>query len=291
MPGDYNISMTTNDSHNPVKTKVAKERAQNMVCDIDGEEIGSKKDTKEAKEKPGKTIKFKQFEGSDIFTIEFFSEKADTKHDVKWRIRENNFKLGFRVKLKNGEDTVQLNISSESLTYLPNSNYHGHFLIGNARSYFFDLEDFYLEGGSISVGPKQLQDGNESYLVNLTHPAWGKNGGWVYIDPLAGSVNTGTLEINWTLVIAPEIVSPTNNSNVKNQNWANLIISVSDIGNLTANITFYDASDDPVIGTGSTIGAGTLQVNWTGLSWNHADYAWYATCEIQGYNGTSPISY
>jgi len=291
MPGDYNITMTTNDSHNPVKTKVAKERAQNMVCDIDGEEIGSKKDTKEAKEKPGKTIKFKQFEGSDIFTIEFLSEKLDTKHDVKWRVKENNFKLGFRVKMKNGEDTVRLNISAEILTYLPNSNYHGHFLIGNTNSYFFDLEDFHLEGGLISVSQKNISEGNAVYTITLTHPTWGKTGGWVYIDPLAGSVNTGTLEVNWTLVIAPEIISPANNSNVKNQNWANLIISVSDIGNLTANITFYDASDDSVIGTGSTIGDGTLQVNWTGLSWNHADYAWYSTCEIYGYNGSSPVHY
>ena len=291
MPGDYNISITTNDSHNPAKTKVAKERAQNMVCDIDGEEIGSKKDVKESKEKPGKTITFKQFEGSDIFTLDFMAEKADTKHDVKWRIRENNFKLGFRVKLKNGEDRVQLTITSDRITYLPNSNYHGHFLIGSTRSYFFDLEDFHLEGGLIEVSEKQVVRENETYTVNLSHPSWGKGGGWVYIDPLAGSVNTGTLEINWTLVIAPTIVSPANNSNVKNQNWANLIVSVGEIGNLTANITFYDASDDSVIGTGSTIGDGTLQVNWTGLAWNHADYAWYATCEILGYNGSSSIQY
>jgi len=291
MPDDYNISITTNDSHNPAKTKVAKERAQNMVCDIDGEEIGSKKETKEAKEKPGKTIKFKQYEGSDIFTLEFMAEKADTKHDVKWRIRENNFKLGFMIKLKNGEDRVQLNISSERITYLPNSNYHGHFLIGTTRSYFFDLEDFHLEGGLIEVSEKQIVGENETYTINLSHPTWGTNGGWVYIDPLAGSVNTGTLEINWTLVIAPTIVSPSNNSNVKNQNWANLIVSVGDIGNLTANITFYDASDDSVIGIGSTIGNGTLQVNWTGLDWNHADYSWYATCEILGYNGSSSVQY
>jgi len=291
MPDDYNISITTNDSHNPAKTKVAKERAQNMVCDIDGEEIGSKKVLKESKEKPGKSIKFKQYEGSDLFQLDFTAEKADTKHDVKWQIRENNFKLGFRVKMKNGQENVLFNISADVITYLPNSNYHGHFLIGSTRSYFFDLEDFHLEGGLIEVSKKQNVDGNESYSITLTHPAWGKGGGWVYIDPLAGSVNTGTLEINWTLVIAPTIVSPTNNSNVKNQNWANLIVSVSNIENLTANITFYDASDDSVIGTGSTIGNGTLQVNWTGLAWNHADYSWYATCEILGYNGSSPIQY
>ena len=291
MPGDYTILITTNDSHNPAKTKVAKERAQNMVCDIDGEEIGSKKDLKESKEKPGKSIKFKQFEGSDIFTLDFMADKADTKHDVKWRIRENNFKLGFMVKLKNGEDRVQLTISSERITYLPNSNYHGHFIIGPTRSYFFDLEDFHLDGGLIEVSKKQIDGGNESYTITLTHPSWGKGGGWVYIDPLAGSVNTGTLEINWTLVITPTIVSPANNSNVKNQNWANLIVSVGDIGNITANITFYDASDDSVIGTGSTVGDGTLQVNWTGLAWNHVDYSWYSTCEILGYNGSSSIQY
>jgi len=138
---------------------------------------------------------------------------------------------------------------------------------------------------------KSYANGNESYTVNLSHPEWGKNGGWVYIDPLAGSVNTGTLEINWTLVITPEIVSPRNNSGIKNQQWANLIVSVSNIEGLTANITFFDAEDDSVIGIGSTAGDGTLQVNWSGLAWNHANYAWYATCEILGYNGSSPISY
>ena len=291
IPGSYNISISTNDSHNPAKTKVAKNRAQNMVCEIDDEEIGSKKDLKERKEKPGKTIKFKQYEGPDIFTIEFTAEKTDTKHDVKWRAEENNFKLGFGLKLPNGENSVMLNITADSITYLPESNYHGHFIIGDPGSYFFDLEDFHKEGGSISVSEKQSLGENESYTVTLTHPAWGKNGGWVYIDPLAGSVNTGTLEVNWTLVISPTIVSPANNSVIKNQRWANLIVSVSDIEGLTANITFYDAEDDTVIGTGSTVGDGTLQVNWTGLDWNHADYAWYATCEILGFNGTSPISY
>jgi len=291
IPGDYNISISTNDSHNPVKTKVAKDRARNMVCELDDEEIGHTKQRKEVKEKPAKKISFKQSSGTDIFDIEFAANKTDTRHDVKWRTLESNFKLGFQVKLPKDQETVQFTISSEAITYLPESNYHGHFLVGATSSYFFDLEDFHLEGGFIQVSDKTFNNGKESYTVNLTHPDWGKNGGWVYIDPLAGSVNTGTLEINWTLVITPEIVSPGNNSSVKNQQWANLIVSVSNIEGLTANITFYDAFDDSAIGIGSTVGNGTLQVNWSGLEWNHADYAWYATCEIQGYNGSSPISY
>ncbi len=291
IPGDYNISISTNDSHNPVKTKVAKDRARNMVCELDDEEIGHTKQKKETKEKPAKKILFKQSSGTDIFDIEFIANKTDTRHDVKWRTLENNFKLGFQVKLPKDQDQVQFIITSEAITYLPSSNYHGHFLIGATSSYFFDLEDFHLEGGFIQVSEKLLFDNNESYRVNLTHPDWGKNGGWVYIDPLAGSVNTGTLEINWTLVITPEIISPRNNSGVKNQQWVNLIVSVSNIEGLTANITFYNSADDSIIGTGSTVGNGTLQVNWSGLEWNHANYAWYATCEILGYNGSSPVSY
>jgi len=291
IPGNYNMSISTNDSHNPVKTKIAKDRARSMVCELDDEEIGYTKPKKETKEKPAKKISFKHSSGANLFHIEFAANKTDTRHDVKWRTVENNFKLGFQVKLPNGEDTVQFTISSEAITYLPESNYHGHFLIGTTSSYFFDLEDFHLEGGFIQVAEKSYANGNESYTVNLSHPEWGKNGGWVYIDPLAGSVNTGTLEINWTLVITPEIVSPRNNSGIKNQQWANLIVSVSNIEGLTANITFFDAEDDSVIGIGSTAGDGTLQVNWSGLAWNHANYAWYATCEILGYNGSSPISY
>jgi hypothetical protein len=285
LPGDYNLSITTNDSHNPANTKVAKDRARNMVCEIDDEQIGHSKDTKEAKEKPAKTIRFREYAGSDIFSIEFEALKSDTKHDVKWRIRENNFKLGFRVKLSKDQPWARLTITSNSLTYLPNSTYHGHFLLGPNSSYFFDLEDFHQQGGYIEV----VNITTTSATVILTHPDWDKNGGWVYIDPLAGSVNTGELTVNWTLVVAPSIVSPLNNSVVKHQNWANLIVTVTDIPGLTANITFYNATNNTVIGTSTITGSGTVQVNWTGLFWNHQNYRWYASCEILGYNGSSPI--
>jgi len=288
LPGNYNISIMTNDSHNPTKTKIAKGRAQNMLCDIDGEEVGHKREKKESKEKPAKQIRFKRFSGTDIFTIEFMVNKTDTKHDVKWRTYENNFKLGFGVKLPKDQDAVRFMLSADAVTYLPGSNFHGHFVIGKEKSYFFDLEDFHLAKGSIDVSKKTRENGNESYTITLRHSSWGKTGGWVYIDPLAGSVNTGELEINWTLVVAPTIVFPVNNSVISNQRWTNLIVSVSDIQSLTANITFYDAENDTVIGTSSTIGDGTLSINWTGLAWNHADYSWYATCEILGFNGTSP---
>jgi len=57
------------------------------------------------------------------------------------------------------------------------------------------------------------------------------------------------------------------------------------------NVTFFDASDDSVIGTGvadtSLLGGDTVTVNWSGLSYN-TTYRWYVTLDDGESNQTEP---
>lgn len=66
-----------------------------------------------------------------------------------------------------------------------------------------------------------------------------------------------------------------------------LKVDVSDPDGDSMDVTFYDASDDSVIGTDSSVSdGGTASVTWTGLS-NGQSYSWYAIAYDGDLNTTS----
>jgi hypothetical protein len=92
----------------------------------------------------------------------------------------------------------------------------------------------------------------------------------------------------WKPPLKPTDPKPANNSENVSINPL-LSVIVTDPDNDTMNVTFYNASDDSIIGTAANISNGTrANVTWPNLAYN-TTYSWYAVANDSVYETRSDI--
>ena len=276
-PGPYTFYLNVSDSHNKPKSPKGMERVKDMVGSIDGDEVGSKKDKKELKDKAGKIVKFKKYSGDPIYQIEWLGvDNNDVTSLIKWT-SDLNFKLGHEIKLPVGKSTITARFTGEDIVYLKDSSYYAHLIIDG--EYFYDADDWRAVGGVCIV--KVVDSGTVD--ITYMHDDWeaGKKTDPV-IDPLSGAVNT--LSVTRTIYIG---ASPSEETVIIGPDWGLLNCSITGIGAYTATICIYDEDNNVLRKRTGILNDGWVRVNWTGIA-SLTTHRWRASALVNTVNRTSP---
>jgi len=141
---------------------------------------------------------------------------------------------------------------------------------------------FYIDG---------IQQSGISGIVDWTQKDYSLTAGshtlrWEYTKSWSGSEEDDCGWLDWIVFTPtgnvapnkPEIPSPSDGALKVGINTV-LNVTVTDLNGDTMDVTFYDASDDSVIGTDTGVtSGGTASVVWSGLT-PGAHYSWYAVAD------------
>jgi len=279
------INYTATDAHNPPASEKARKNADSMLCDLAGELVGKPAGKKKTDKHETNTISFKRSGPfvSDLFDIEFQVEDKGSKHVVTWT--GANFKMSHWVKLDHGT-SIPMRITADSIQHISSNEFgRAHFLIFD--DYFYDASDFEASGGKMLLLDKGESDGKEFVTISFTHPDWKKGGGWAYIDPLTGAINSRSETYNISVGTIPELVSPGNNTKLHgDEDHVILKVRVYGAGSFSGTVSFYN-------GTGTLLGSCENVTNNTVAAVELKDldpntlYTWSAVFTVGGENFTS----
>ncbi len=113
---------------------------------------------------------------------------------------------------------------------------------------------------------------------------------------IANDSQAETTSAQWSFTTTADNHAPAQPSNPSPEDGATsvgisptLSVDVSDNDGDSMNVTFYDASDDTVIGTDENVADGnTASVTWSGLS-EDTEYNWYAVADDRKETSSSPM--
>jgi hypothetical protein len=281
------INYTASDAHNSPASQKARKNADSMLCDLDGELVGHPSGKDKSDKLETNTIKFKKAGPfvSDLFDIEFLTDKKGSQHVVKWT--GDNFKMSHWVKLDHGT-SVPMRITADSIEHIPSSEFGAaHFLING--EYFYDASDFEATGGKILLLDQGTLEGKEYVTISFTHPDWKKGGGWGLIDPLTGAINSRSEFYNISVGTIPEVVIPKDNAKLPGDSTSTTLkIRVYGAGSFEGTVHFYNESG-VLLGSQTNVTNNTVaMVELTDLGTNTL-YPWYTILSVGGENFTSPL--
>ena len=280
------INYTASDAHNPPGSQKARKNADTMLCDLAGELVGKPSGKDKSEKQETTTIKFKKAGPfvSDLFDIEFLTDKKGSQHKVRWT--GDNFKMSHWVKLDHGT-SVPMRIIADAIEHISSQEFGAaHFLINN--DYFYDASDFEATGGKILLLDHGTLDGKEYVTISFTHPDWKKGGGWGLIDPLTGAINSRSVYYNISIGTIPEVVTPNNNSKLPGDSTSTILkVRVYGAGSFEGTIRFYDESG-VLLGTQTNVTNNTVALVELGDLDEDILYHWYTVLSVGGDNFTSP---
>ncbi len=210
--GTYTITIYAADAHNKPVEEKAIEKAKNLTCYVGGNPV-SYAFNKKISDKETDFIYFADRQGGTaIYALSFYGEKK-AKHEIEFT-DDLNFKMGHyarteEITINEGEPIeyqiigVHIRVQALKLDYLGNSNLMGHFVIYDVNgvpSYFYDMQDFWEQGGQIIILGSGSGSGIEWYDVILHNPTkWKDAQKWEYIDPISGVINSRTVTSDFTI--------------------------------------------------------------------------------------------
>ncbi len=289
--GNFNITFRAWDTHNSHKSQTfeGKKRARDMIIEVGGELIGHKV-KKKGIELEDNIVTISSSSGilEELLKIEFIGKDRKKVKSTITYTSEDNFKLLHEVKLDD-QATFTLKLTGENLRIEKNSSYYYHVTYGPGNKYFWDAQDFKEEGGTIFlVEQGETAEGIPWIKLLFIHPDFKKNS-WNIVDPLAGSVNEGSLIVNFSTISSVQLIMPENGSTIDKVGSAEIIVLVSGIGAYTGNVSFIDAETGSLIQRVEGVSDGDrVSITWIGLSWN-TEFSFYTWLNLSnGLNVTSP---
>ena len=281
------INYTASDAHNSPASPKAKKNADSMLCDLDGELVGHPSGKDKSDKLETNTIKFKKAGPfvSDLFDIDFLTDKKGSQHVVKWT--GDNFKMSHWVKLDHGT-SVPMRITADSIEHIPASEFGAaHFLING--DYFYDASDFEATGGKILLLDQGTLDGKEFVTISFTHPDWKKGGGWGLIDPLTGAINSRSEFYNISVGTIPEVVIPKDNAKLPGDSTSTTLkVRVYGAGSFEGTVHFYNESG-VLLGSQNNVTNNTVALVELESLGTDTLYPWYTVLSVGGENFTSPL--